>query len=287
MKVILAAAGTGGHVNPAIAIANKIREEEPNSEILFVGTFQGIENDLVPRAGYEIKQIEAYGVSPKPSFSNIRNLVRTLMSIKDAKQIIQDFDPQIIIGTGGYVCAPVFWAANSLNIPTILHEANAYPGRVVKLFNKTANKILLGFDKAKDNFKYHDNLITVGNPINIKKQEFTNDEKVDIFRNIGLNKDLPTILVTGGSQGARTINITLVDMVKAQKIKDYQIVWATGREQYDEVKELLREDNIDINNVENVKIFPYIYNMDEILAITDLMICRSGAMTVTEIMLLR
>ena len=103
MRVILAAAGTGGHVNPAITIANKIKEEEKDSKILFIGTFQGIENDLVPRAGYEVKQIEAYGISPRPTFSNLRNLVRTLLSIKDAKEIIQEFKPDIIIGTGGYV----------------------------------------------------------------------------------------------------------------------------------------------------------------------------------------
>lgn len=286
MRVVIAAAGTGGHINPAIAIANKIVKEEPGSEILFIGTFRGIENDLVPRAGYNLKQIEAYGLSISPNFASIRNFFKTIFSTKEAKKIIKEFKPDIVIGTGGYVCAPVFWAANMLKLPTILHESNAYPGRVVKLFNKSANKILLGFNKARELLKYKDNLVTVGNPANMVKREFTNDEKTDILRNIGLSEGMPTILVTGGSQGARTINLTLVDIIKSKYIKDYQIVWATGREQYDDVKERLREDNIDINNIRNVKILPYIYNMDEVLSITDLMICRSGAMTVTEIMIL-
>lgn len=286
MRAVLVAAGTGGHVNPAIAIANKIKNEESNSEIIFIGTFDGIENDLVPRAGYELKQIEAYGVQSLPTFSNIRNLIKTISSIKSAQEILEEFKPDVVIGTGGYVCAPVFIAANRLNIPVIIHESNAFPGRVVKLFNKTAKKILLGFDKAKEQFRYKENLITVGNPTNTKRYEFTKEEKTDILKNIGFNDNLPTILVTGGSQGARTINLTLVDIVKTKEINDYQIVWATGREQYDEVKENLRESNIDINNIKNMKVFPYIYNMNEVMGIADLIVCRSGAMTVTELTIL-
>ncbi len=286
MRAVLVAAGTGGHVNPAIAIANKIKQEESDADIIFIGTFQGLENDLVPRAGYELEQIEAYGLQSLPTFSNISNFIKTISSISDAQNILKEFKPDIVIGTGGYVCAPVFIAANRLKIPTVLHESNAFPGRVVKLFNKSAKKILLGFDKAKEQFKYKENLVTVGNPTNTKKHEFTKKEKTDIFKNIGFNENLPTILVTGGSQGAKSINLTLVDIIKTTDINNYQIAWATGREQYDEVKELLRESNIDINNIKNVKVFPYIYEMTEMLEITDLMVCRSGAMTVTEIMIL-
>lgn len=287
MRVILAAAGTGGHINPAITIANKIMEEEPESEILFIGTFIGLENDLVPRAGYNLKQIEAYGLVLKPTPSNFIKFFRTINSIKDAKEIIEEFKPDVVIGTGGYICAPVLKAALDLDIPTILHESNAYPGLVVKLFSKKVDKLLLGFDKTKEFFKYKKNLITVGNPINMKKNQFTEKEKVDIFKNIGLDKNLPIVLITGGSQGSNTINMTIIDIIKTKEIKDFQIILATGREQYDEVKEILRESNIDINNIENIKIVPYIYNMNEILAIANLIVCRSGAMTVTEVINLR
>lgn len=286
MRAILAAAGTGGHINPAIRIANKIMEEEPDSEILFIGTYKGLENDLVPRAGYNLKQIEAYGLALKPTITNITNFFRTISSIKDVKEIIEEFKPDIVIGTGGYICAPVFKVATDLKIPTLLHEANAYPGKVIKLFNKKADKILLGFDKAKEHFKYKENLITVGNPSNMKRNQFTKEEKTDIFKKLELDESLPVLLINGGSQGARTINLTLVDVVKNKEIDDFQIIWSTGRNQYDEVKELLRESNIDINNIKNVKVYPYIYNMDEVFAISDLMVSRSGAMTVNETMTL-
>lgn len=286
MRAIIAAAGTGGHINPAITIANKIVQEEPGSQIIFIGTFTGLENDLVQRAGYKLEQIEAYGLLPELTISNLMNFIRTQLSVRDAKTIIEEFKPDVVIGTGGYICAPVFKAAVKLKIPTVLHESNAYPGKAIRLFNKTADKILLGFDKAKEAFKYKHNLITVGNPINMNDHQFTNEEKADIFRNIGLSQDLPVILVTGGSQGAKTINLALADLVKTTEVKEYQIVWGTGPQQYDEVKELLRESNIDINSIQNVKVIPFIYNMHEILAITDLLVCRSGAMTVTEIMAL-
>ncbi len=188
MRAILVAAGTGGHVNPAIAIANKIRNEEKDSEIIFIGTFHGIENDLVPRAGYELKQIEAYGVQSLPTFSNIANLIKTIKSIKPAQEILEEFKPDVVIGTGGYVCAPVFIAANRLNIPIVLHESNAFPGRVVKLFNKSAKKILLGFDKAKDQFKYKENLVTVGNPTNTKNMNLQKKRRLIYLRILDLMK---------------------------------------------------------------------------------------------------
>lgn len=135
MRVIISAAGTAGHINPAIAIANKIKEEDKDSDILFIGTYQGLENDLVPRAGYKLENIEAYGLLKEISISNFRNLIKTFKSKKDVLKIIDEFKPDIVIGTGGYVCTPVFRAAFERNIPTILHESNAYPRKSGKIFN--------------------------------------------------------------------------------------------------------------------------------------------------------
>ena len=136
MKVIVAAAGTGGHINPGIAIANKIKEEEPNSEIIFIGTNRGLENDLVPRAGYKLKTIEAYGLSPKITIQNIKKICKTIKGYGEAKKIIKEFKPDIVIGTGGYICGAVITAASSQKIPTLLHESNAFPGKAVKLLAK-------------------------------------------------------------------------------------------------------------------------------------------------------
>ena len=128
MRVIIAAAGTAGHINPGLAIANKIKEEEKDSKIIFIGTTRGLENDLVPRAGYELKTIDAYGLSKKISIENIKKMYKTLKGYGEAKKIIKEFKPDIIVGAGGYICGPVVWAASKEKIPVILHESNAFPG---------------------------------------------------------------------------------------------------------------------------------------------------------------
>ena len=169
MKVIISAAGTGGHINPGIAIANKIKEHEPDSEIVFFGTTRGLENDLVPRAGFELKTIEAYGIQPKPSIQNIKNIIKTMNSRKVVKKFIDEFKPDIVIGTGGYICGPVFAAANAKKVPTFLHESNAYPGRAVKMFAKKAKKVFVGFEAAKEKLSGTCSVVVTGTPTKIKK----------------------------------------------------------------------------------------------------------------------
>ena len=153
MRVIIAAAGTGGHINPGIAIANEIERKEKNSEILFIGTERGIENDLVPRAGYKLKTIEAYGLSKKINLENIKHIIKTLKSINKSKKIIKEFKPDVVIGTGGYICGPVITAANKCGIPTVLHESNSFPGLAVKMLSKKTDVILVGLEKARDFLK--------------------------------------------------------------------------------------------------------------------------------------
>lgn len=283
MKVIVSAAGTGGHINPGIAIANKIMEEEPNSEIVFFGTPNGLENDLVPRAGYKLKTIEAYGIESKSPITNLKLLLKTMKSTKTVKSFIEEFKPDVVIGTGGYICGPVFWAANSKKIPTILHESNAFPGRAVKLFAKKADKVLLGFEEAKDRLPGVKNLVVTGTPTKIKKLNISELMKKELLHQLGLNPDLPTALVFGGSQGAKKINDAVTGIVIKGLNKDYQFIWATGATQFNVVKDEFKENHIDIDKVHNAKAVPYIYNMEELLNATDLVICRSGAMTITEI----
>ena len=283
MKVIIAAAGTGGHINPAIAIANKIMEEEPNSKIIFVGTSRGLENDLVPRAGYELKRINAYGISRKISVENIKRFYKTIKSIGEAKKILKEFKPDVVIGTGGYICVSVGLAANKLNIPIILHESNAFPGIAVKLLSKKANKVLVGFEDAKNRLNKANNVVVTGTPSKIKEEILTNEQKEKLKEEMNLKKELPIILVFGGSQGAKSINEALLGIIKNKLNYNYQIVWAAGKGNYDNIKEELEKENIDINNIENTKILPYIYNMQEVMEISDLVVSRSGAMTITEI----
>lgn len=283
MKVIIAAAGTGGHINPGIAIANKMVEKEPDSKIVFIGTNRGLENDLVPRAGYELERIEAYGIQRKLTIQNFKNLYATIKSIKVAKIILEREKPDVVIGTGGYICVPVVMAAKKLKIPVVLHESNAFPGVAVKLFKKKADKILVGFKEAKERLSNNQNVFVTGNPIKIKKLDLDENQKKSIKESIGLNPNKFTVLVFGGSQGAKSINRSLIEIIVNKKNKNYQIIWAAGPEQFETIKEKLKEVNIDINNIENVKILPYIYNMEEVMNTCDLVVCRSGAMTITEI----
>lgn len=283
MRVIISAAGTGGHINPGIAIANKIKEKSKGSEIIFIGTNRGLENDLVPRAGYKLKTIDAYGLKKELSIQNIKHILLTIRSRKDVEKIFDNFKPDLVIGTGGYICGPVFNVAVKRKIPTMLHESNAYPGRAVKMFSKKVDEILVGFEETKDRLEGCKKVVVTGTPTKIQKLSITRDKKKKILEELGIKNDLPIVLVFGGSQGAQRINEAVTELVKNNKNKKYQIIWATGTKQYDIVKEEFEKCNININNIKNVKALPYIYNMEELINISDLLVCRSGAMTITEI----
>ena len=283
MRVIIAAAGSAGHINPGLAIANKIKEKEPDSEIIFVGTTRGLENDLVPRAGYELKTIEAYGLSKQISIQNLKKIYKTLNATGKARKIIQKFKPDVIVGAGGYICGPVVWAAKKEKIPVVLHESNAFPGRAVKFLAKKADKILISFEDARSRITNASNIVFTGTPIKIEKREYTSEERKTILNTGGLKENLPTILIFGGSQGAQKINESVIGILENKLNKEYQIIWATGPKQYSIIKEELSKKNINIENIVNAKILPYIYNMEEIMNVSNIIVARSGAMTITEI----
>ncbi len=283
MKVIISAAGTGGHINPGIAIANKIKEMEPDSEIVFFGTNRGLENDLVPRAGYKLKRIEAYGLKKSLNIENIKHIYQTFHSRKIVKKFIDEFKPDVVIGTGGYICGPVFMAALSRKIPTVLHESNAYPGTAVKMFYKKADLILVGFEDAKKCLQGAKKVVVTGTPTKIRKVDISDTRKKEILKELGIKNNLPIVLIFGGSQGAQAINEAVEKLIEKNKNKEYQIIWATGPKQYDIIKGNFEKNNLYINSLPNVKILPYIYNMEEMMNIASLFVCRSGAMTITEI----
>lgn len=283
MRVIIAAAGTAGHINPGIAIANKIKKEEKNSEIIFIGTTRGLENDLVPRAGYNLKTIDAYGLSKKISIDNIKKMYKTFKGFREAKKIIKEFNPDVVIGTGGYICGATISSAHKLGIPTMLHESNAFPGKAVKLLARKTDTIMVSFEDAKSRIKNAKNIVYTGTPVKIMKKNYTINEKIEIIKNIGLNMTKPIVLIFGGSQGAQKINESILGILKNKLNKEYQIIWATGPKQYDNIKQSLQDKNVSINNLENTKILPYIYNMEEVMNVSDLIVARSGAMTITEI----
>ena len=165
----------------------------------------------------------------------------------------------------------------------MLHESNAFPGKAVKMLAKKTNTILVSFEDAKSRINNAKNIVFTGTPVKIKKKEYTVAEKTKIIKEMGLNELKPIVLVFGGSQGAKRINEAIIEIIKNKMNKNYQIMWAAGPKQYDDVKEILEQNNISINNIENIKIVPYIYNMEEVMNCVDAIVARSGAMTITEI----
>ena len=283
MRVIIAAAGTAGHINPGIASANKIKEKQKNSEIIFIGTTRGLENNLVPRAGYKLKTIDAYGLSKKINLENIKKMIKTVKGIKQAQKIVDEFKPDIVIGTGGYICGAVILAAKKAKVPRILHESNAFPGKAVKMLSKKVNKILVGFEEAKARLPEPEKVVVTGNPSKIKKEFLSETERKIELNRIKLNGDLPVVLIFGGSQGAKKINEAVLEIIKKEKNKTYQIIWAPGPTQYDSIKNVLEEEHRSIQNIKGVRIEPYIYDMEKMMNIADLVVARSGALTITEI----
>lgn len=279
MRVIMAAAGTGGHINPAIVIANKIKEENPESEIIFIGTNRGLEKDLVPRAGYKLKTVEAYGLSKKINIQSLKNNIKTMKGIEQAKKIVKEFKPDIVIGTGGYICGAAILAAKKYKIPTILHESNAWPGKAVKMLSKKVDTILVGFKDAKDRLPDAKNVVVTGTPTKVSNLHLSDTKKAQILKELGLKSDKPVILVFGGSQGAKAINDVMVKIINEKMNKNYQIIWAPGPIQFDIIKKYVKN----MSSLKDTKIVPYIYNMEEVLNASDLIISRSGAMTITEI----
>ena len=237
----------------------------------------------MPRAGYKLKTIDAYGLSKKISIENIKKLYKTFKGIGEAKKIIKEFKPDIVIGTGGYICGAVVMAAKANNVPVLLHESNAFPGKAVKMLSKKADTILVSFEDAKKRIPNCKNVVFTGTPVKVKKQNYGINERHKIIQDVGLNETKPIVLIFGGSQGAQKINEALIDIIEHKKNKNYQIIWATGPKQFDIIKGELENKLININNIENCKILPYIYNLEEIENICDVVVARSGAMTITEI----
>ena len=307
MKAIIAAAGTGGHINPAIAIANEIMKKEPDSKIIFIGTNHGLETDLVPRAGYELKTIESYGIKRSLSIENIKRFFKTMHSVKDVRKIIKDFKPDVVIGTGGYICVSVMKAAQKEHVKYVLHESNVLPGVATKILAKKASVVLLGFKEAKERLPEETKTVFTGTPTKVADLDYSEKQIEDKKVELGLDKEKKLVLIFGGSQGARSINNAVKDIIinkeneknvhtittmnsekemneiSFDKDENYEIMWAVGKKQFAGVKEELAKHQIDIENIKNVKALPYIYNMAEMMNIADLIVSRSGAMTITEI----
>ena len=282
LKVILTGGGTGGHVNPALAIADVIKTHEPDADIIFIGTKKGIENRLVGKEGYKIRHVEARGFDRghKLSPKNLLSAWYFVASPVKAKRIIKEFKPDIVIGTGGYVCYAPLKAAAKLGIPTAVHESNATPGLAVRLLQQDIDKILLNFAESSERIEAKDKVSVVGNPVRGSFGKYTKEEARRELNIDGSYKHV--ILSFGGSLGAPAINRAALEIMDkfVKNRHDVLHIHATGKERYEEFeKEFVK---MGLNECKNIQISDYVYDMPKKLAAADLVISRAGAMTVTE-----
>ncbi len=284
MRVLMTGGGTGGHVNPAIAIANTIREKEPDSVIAFVGTGRGIENKLVPKFGYEVYHVEIQGLKRSLSLSNLKTLYLTVSSVFKAKKLVKEFKPDVVIGTGGYVCWPVVKAASQLGIPTVLHESNAIPGVAVKMLEKYVDIVYTNFEATIEKLKYRSKAVRVGNPlINGFSSTDIDKEKIKEIKQ-GHRK---LVLSYGGSMGAMRVNAEMLSVMEEFSTKDPHVlhIHATGAIESETSQKKFKEMGLD--KFSNVQLVEYIYDMPQKMAAADLVICRAGAMTLSELAMLK
>lgn len=270
MKVIIVAGGTGGHIYPAIAIINKIKEQEKDSEFLYIGTTDRMEKDIIPKLGIEFVGIEMAGLNRKNIFANMSVLNKFRLAIKKSRKIIKDFKPDIVIGAGGYITAPVLYAAHKEGIPTLIHEQNSIPGVSNKFISNFANKICVSLPGSMELFP-KDKVCYTGNP---RSEEIIKVDKIS-KHDIGFSNNKKLVIVVMGSLGSTTMTLKIKELIPEFNDKDYQVLIITGKKYYDSYK--------DISVSSNVKIVPFMDNLINLMKDCDLIISRAGASTIAEI----
>ena len=269
MNYIVSAGGTGGHIYPALSLINKIKEKDKDAKFLYIGTTTKMEKDIVPNQSIDYYGIDMCGLSknPKQLFKFVKNIV---VGKKKCKKVMEKFKPDVVIGVGGYVTAPVIMAAHDLKIKTVLHEQNSIPGKANIFLSKYADLICVSMESSKKYFK-HDNVVLTGNP----RSEDISKVKKGNKKDYNLDKNKKLVLITMGSLGSASVNKLILGSLDKFKNKDYEVMLVTGKDNYDEVANLKLP--------KNVKLVSYINNMGEVLKFTDLIVTRAGATIMAEI----
>lgn len=284
MKILFAAGGTGGHINPALATAGEIRERYPDAEILFVGTKDKMEAKLVPAAGFDFTTIKISGFQRKISIENIIRNIKTIFYLLfctfSVKKIIKTFKPDVVVGFGGYVSGPVVRTAAKMGIPTAIHEQNAYPGITNKTLAKVVDRVMLTAEEAEKYMQCKNAPIVTGLPV---RGEMLRADRDFARAKLGIRDDQKLILSMGGSLGAMTINNAMVDLI-TDNYKDESLYFLHAMGQYGLwVPDKLKENGVDLNNAVNVEIREYINDMDVCMPAADVVICRAGASSLSEL----
>ena len=273
MRVIISAGGTGGHIYPALAIINKIKENDPDSEFLYIGTHNRMEKDIIPKYNIPFETLEIYGINRKNIFKNFKTLNCFYKSIKKCKKLIKNFNPDIVIGVGGYVTGPVIYSAKKLGYKTFIHEQNSVPGKANIFLTKYADLIGVSFKSTIKHFPEYKTVFT-GNPCSENAIKVNPLDK----KELGLNTNKKLVLFVMGSLGSTRMNELLAKTMTAFNGKNYEVLFVTGKDDYEKMKAKKFPTN--------VKVVPYIENMIRIMKNTDLIVSRAGASTLSEIIAL-
>ncbi|MBR3210122.1 MAG: undecaprenyldiphospho-muramoylpentapeptide beta-N-acetylglucosaminyltransferase [Bacilli bacterium] len=273
MKVVISAGGTGGHIYPALAIINTIKEKEPDSEFLYIGTHNRMEKDIVPSKGIPFKSIEMYGFNKKNLFKNFKTIRCLFKAFKDSKKIIKEFNPDVVIGVGGYVTVPVIYSAKKLGYKTFLHEQNSLPGKSNKFLIKYCDLIGVSFPSSLELLP-KDKTILTGNPCSEDALKASAVNKSDL----GLSDSKKLVLIVMGSLGAGRVSDFLTRELQKFDGRDYEVLFITGKGSYDLVKKF--------EFPSNVKILPFYEGLTKVMKKTDLIVTRAGASTLSEIIAL-
>lgn len=270
MKVVISAGGTGGHIYPALAIINKIKKEEPNSDFLYIGSDDRMEKDIIPETDIKFIGIKIKGLKRKITLDNVKSLYYFLSSRIKCKKIIKEFDPDVVIGTGGYVTAPVIWAGKKLGKKTFIHEQNTVVGLANKYLSTYADKIGVSFENTLKEFN-PEKVVLTGNPCSEKTLYVKKADK----EKFDLSKDKKLVLIVMGSQGSSTVNEKIASYLMNFKNKDYEVLFITGSLFYDKLKKTITPPN--------VKIVPFVKDLASLMKSADLLVSRAGATTISEI----
>ena len=286
MNVIFTCGGTGGHINPAIAVANILKERQPDAKILFIGAQGHMEEKLVPAAGFELVTLPGSGLSRKLNLAGIKKNVNAIKCVITAvgkcKKIIREFGADVIVGTGGYASFPALLAGSQLKVPTIVHEANAVPGLTTKMAAAVADRVLVCFDESVKYYKHPEQVEVVGMPV---RKEFLFGNKADARKELGITDEKPVVVSAFGSQGAKVMNETMADMMPLEQTDSFPFhhIHATGSFGKEWMPKRVKDNGVDYENETMLDIREYIYNMPTMMAAADVIIGRAGSATCTEI----
>lgn len=285
MNLIFTCGGTAGHINPAIAVANLMRQRDPDCKILFIGASGHMEETLVPKAGYEVKCLPGSGLSRKLNPAGVKQNIRAvkcvLNAVKECKRIFREFGPDVIIGTGGYASFPALYAGSAMKIPVCVHESNAVPGVTTKLAARLADRVLVCFEESKALYSNPSKVEVVGMPV---RQEFIYYDRATARKELGLG-DEPLVLSAFGSLGAKVMNQTIAELLRMEQEEGFPFrhIHATGSFGWEWMPDLVQQKGVDLAKTDRIEMREYIYNMPTLMAAADVFIGRAGASTCNEI----